>query len=144
MHGDGKSLTLEALHPVLQIPGFDYVDLQYGDTVDERVKAESEHRIMLQHIDEIDNLTNIDGLASLIDACDIVISVSNTTAHLAAALGKPVIVLLPNNDALFWYWHRDSGTTPWYPTARMFRRSDTGLWQDVIDAATITMSGIQQ
>jgi len=144
MHGDGKSLTLEALRPVLQIPGFDYVDLQYGNTIDERVKAKSENGIALQHVDEIDNLTNIDGLASLIDACDIVISVSNTTAHLAAALGKPVIVLLPNNDALFWYWHRDSGTTPWYPTARMFRRSDTGLWQDVIDAATITMSGIQQ
>jgi len=144
MYGDDKSLSLEALRPVLQIPGFDYVNLQYGDTSEERTKVEAQHGISLQHVEEIDNLANVDGLASLIDACDIVISVSNTTAHLAAALGKPVIVLLPNNDALFWYWHRDSGTTPWYPTARMFRRSDSGLWEDVIDAATITMAGIQQ
>ena len=144
MYGDDKSLSLEALRPVLQIPGFDYVNLQYGDTSEERTKAEAQHGISLQHVEEIDNLANVDGLASLIDACDIVISVSNTTAHLAAALGKPVIVLLPNNDALFWYWYRDSSSTPWYPTARMFRRSDSGLWEDVIDAATITMAGIQQ
>lgn len=144
MYGHGKSLSLEALRPVLQIPGFDYVDLQYGHTYEERTKAESRDGIKLKKVDEIDNLDNIDGLASLIDACDIVISVSNTTAHLAAALGKPTIVLLPNNDALFWYWHRDSGTTPWYPTVRLFRRSDSGLWEDVIDAATITMAGIKQ
>jgi ADP-heptose:LPS heptosyltransferase len=80
---------------------------------------------------------------ALIDACDLVITVSNTTAHLAAALGKPTIVLLPNVDSLFWYWHRDSGTTPWYPNVRMFRRSDSGLWDDVIDAATLTLLGIQ-
>jgi ADP-heptose:LPS heptosyltransferase len=142
-HGEGKSLSLEALNPVLQLSGFDFVNLQYGDTSEERNAFVQQHGVNIHHVDEIDNHNDLDGLAALIGACDIVVTVSNTTAHLAAALGKPVIVMLPNNDALFWYWHRDSHTTPWYPSARLFRRSDTGRWEDVIDAVALTLAGIQ-
>jgi tetratricopeptide (TPR) repeat protein/ADP-heptose:LPS heptosyltransferase len=142
-HGEGKSLSLEGLIPVLQLPGFEFVDLQYGDTAEERDQLTKNHGIDIRHIDEIDNHYDLDGLAALISACDIVVTVSNTTAHLAAALGKPALVMLPNNDALFWYWHRDSHTTPWYPSARLFRRSDSGRWEDVIDTVALTLAGIQ-
>jgi ADP-heptose:LPS heptosyltransferase len=142
-HGEGKSLSLEALNPVLHLSGFDFVSLQYGETAEERDAFIQQHGVKIHHVDEIDNQNDLDGLAALIGACDIVVTVSNTTAHLAAALGKPVIVMLPNNDALFWYWHRDSHTTPWYPTVRLFRRSDTGRWEDVIDAVAMTLAGIQ-
>jgi tetratricopeptide (TPR) repeat protein len=142
-HGEGKSLSLEALNPVLQLSGFDFVNLQYGDTAEERDAFVQQHGVNIHNFDEIDNHNDLDGLAALIGACDIVVTVSNTTAHLAAALGKPVIVMLPNNDALFWYWHRDSHTTPWYPSARLFRRSDSGRWEDVIDAVALTLAGIQ-
>ena len=142
-HGESKSLSLEALNPVLQLAGFDFVNLQYGDTSEERDAFIKQHGVNIHHVDEIDNHNDLDGLAALIDTCDIVVTVSNTTAHLAAALGKPVIVMLPNNDALFWYWHRDSHTTPWYPSARLFRRSDSGRWEDVIDAVALTLAGIQ-
>jgi tetratricopeptide (TPR) repeat protein len=142
-HGEGKSLSLVALNPALQLAGFDFVNLQYGDTTEERDAFIQQYGVNIRHVDEIDNHDDLDGLAALIDACDIVVTVSNTTAHLAAALGKPVIVMLPNYDALFWYWHRDSHTTPWYPSARLFRRSDSGRWEDVIDAVALTLAGIQ-
>jgi hypothetical protein len=142
-HGEGKSLSLDALLPVLTTPEVDFIDLQYGDTEKERAALKAKHGVRLYKQADIDNHDDIDGLASLIDACDIVVTVSNTTAHLAAALGKPVIVMLPNDDALFWYWLRNSVTTPWYPTVRLFRRSDTGRWEDVIDAVALTLAGIQ-
>lgn len=141
-HGDGKSLSLQALQPVLALPGIDFIDLQYGDTLAERQALATGHGLQLHKLDDIDNLNDIDGLAALISACDIVVTVSNTTAHLAAALGKPTLVMLPNEDALFWYWHRGSSTTPWYPSARLFRRSDTGSWDGVIDAVALTLAGI--
>jgi len=141
-NGEDKSLSLEALNPVLQLAGFNFVNLQYGDTSEEREAFVQRHGINIHHVDEIDNHNDLDGLAALIDACDIVVTVSNTTAHLAAALGKPVIVMLPNNDALLWYWHCESHTTPWYPSARLFRRSDSGRWEDVIDAVALTLAGI--
>ena len=49
---------------------------------------------------EIDNFNDIDGLAALIQACDVIVTVSNTTAHLAAALGKPVLIMLPFSPGL--------------------------------------------
>lgn len=141
-HGEGKSLQLESLLPVLGLSDIDFIDLQYGDTSIERADLQANHGLTVRKLDDIDNHNDIDGLAALISACDIVLTVSNTTAHLAAALGKPVIVMLPGAEALFWYWHRDGSTTPWYPTARLFRKSDTGDWTQLIDAVALTLAGI--
>jgi len=41
-------------------------------------------------------------LAALIDACDLIVTVSNSTAHLAAAMGKPTLILLAHHTPL-WY-----------------------------------------
>jgi tetratricopeptide (TPR) repeat protein len=141
-HGEGKSLDFASLMPVLGLGDIDFIDLQYGDTSAERAELAAQHGICVRRLDTIDNQNDIDGLAALISACDIVLTVSNTTAHLAAALGKPVIVMLPGADALFWYWHRDGHTTPWYPCARLLRKSDSGRWDDVIDAAALILAGL--
>ncbi len=139
-HGVDKSLTLEALLPVLGMQHIDFIDLQYGDTQAERMQCRERHDIDISKLDDVDCSDDIDGLAALIDACDIVLTVSNTTAHLAAALGKPTIVMLPDTPAQFWYWHRHVLTTPWYPSARLFRKSDTGSWDQVIDAVALTLA----
>lgn len=141
-YGEQKSLSLDLLSQALCLPDLDLVDLQYGDTLDERLSFENKTGIPVQKLEDIDNLNDIDGLAALISACDIVITVSNTTAHLAAALGKPTLVLLPQTSALFWYWHRKSDQSPWYPTARLLRKDELGDWPGVIDALTLTMAGI--
>jgi tetratricopeptide (TPR) repeat protein len=140
--GAQKSLSLQTLSQALCLPGLDFVDLQYGDTQDERQSFETSTGIHLQKLDDIDNFKDIDDLAALISACDIVVTVSNTTAHLAAALGKPTLVLLPHTAALFWYWHRESEHSPWYPTARLFRQDELGDWSSVIDALTLTLAGL--
>ncbi len=139
-HGADKSLTLEDLLPVLGMQHIDFIDLQYGDTRAERAQCRERHGIDIGKLDDINCSDDIDGLAALIDACDLVLTVSNTTAHLAAALGKPTIVMLPDTPAQFWYWHRHVLTTPWYPSARLFRKSDTGSWDQVIDAVALTLA----
>lgn len=142
-HGEHKSLSLNTLSQALCLPGFDYIDLQYGDTRDERLAFKSATGVTIQKIDEIDNFQDIDALAALIDACDIIITVSNSTAHLAAALGKPTLVLLPQASALFWYWHRDSDTSPWYPSVRLLRKTDSIDWETLIDSLCLTLAGVQ-
>jgi ADP-heptose:LPS heptosyltransferase len=88
--------------------------------------------LRLKHIAEIDNLNDIDGLASLIDVCDVIVTVSNTTAHLSAALGKHVILMLPFSRGLLWYWHIDRTESPWYPSTKAVRQSAIGDWTCVI------------
>jgi ADP-heptose:LPS heptosyltransferase len=114
------------------MPDVVFVDLQYGDTDTEQTAFRAETGISLKRIPGIDNFRDLDDLASLIDACDVILAVSNTTAHLASALGKNVMVMLPYFSGLLWYWHQDRSDSPWYPTARLFRQDKIGDWNSVI------------
>ena len=77
-------------------------------------------------------MQDIDGLAALIEACDLVITISNTTAHLAGALGKPVFLLLPYSQGRLWYWQTQRSNTLWYPGMRVFRQQTPGDWAGVV------------
>jgi len=130
--GEFKSMPLADLAALLTLPGVQCVDLQYGDTADERSALQKNAGLELARVDDIDNFHHIDELASLIDACDIVVSVSNTTVHLAGALGKPTMVMLPYALGRIWYWHENNDRSPWYPVCRLFRQSAPGAWAPVI------------
>jgi tetratricopeptide (TPR) repeat protein len=132
--GPDKSLRLQDLYPILQLPGLTFVDLQYGDTAAERAALQESTGIQVRHIDEVDNFNDIDALAALIEACDVVVTVSNTTAHLAGALGKKVLIMVPCSFGLLWYWHVDRSDSPWYSSAQLFRQAVVGDWGDVIEA----------
>ena len=47
--------------------------------------------------------------------CDLVITISNITAHFAGALGIKTYLLLSNGPAKFWYWYDDK-YSKWYPS----------------------------
>jgi ADP-heptose:LPS heptosyltransferase len=68
--------------------------------------------------------------AAIISLLDVVISVDTAVAHLAGALGKPVVILLPY--AADFRWMRNREDTRWYPTARLFRQPAFGDWERVI------------
>ena len=130
--GADKSMRLPDLEALFRLPGFDFVDLQYGDTGKERAELNEVHGLSLRKIEQIDNFNDLDGLAALIEACDLVVTVSNTTAHLAAALGKPLLLMLPFSPGLLWYWHANRDDSPWYASARLFRQERAGDWNSVI------------
>ena len=130
--GGSKSLRLMDLLPILELPGIDFVDLQYGDTVAEQTELGAAAGVKLVHANAVDNFSDIDGLASLMDACDVILTVSNTTAHLAGALGKPVLLMLPLARGALWYWHADRNDSPWYPKVNIFRQHKLGAWREVV------------
>jgi hypothetical protein len=138
--GAEKSITLDALSPLLSTQSVEFVDLQYGDTTAERRALENKHGIAIQKLEDIDNQNDLDSLAALISACDIVITISNVTAHIAAALGKPTLVMLPDSPSLFWYWHRKRSDSPWYSSAVLIRQSRHGNWQVVIEVACTALN----
>lgn len=126
--GINKSIDLDKLRPILELPNVQFVNLQYGDTVLERQNSLGATGVDILNFEDIDNLTDIDKLGALIAACDVVLSVSNSTAHLAAAIGKPTIILLAHHTPL-WYWHLEQDFSPWYPTVSLIRQTTAGCWK---------------
>jgi len=131
-HHVNKSARLAEFAALLQRRDFCFIDLQYGDTVAERTQVERDLGIGVKHFDDIDNTKDIDGLAALISACDVVVTVSNTTAHLAGALGKTTFVLVPQGRSQFWYWFKDRADSPWYPNVSIRRKRFNQSWRDLI------------
>jgi len=93
--------------------------------------AEEALRLREQDIaDYADGLADFAETAGLVANLDLVIAVDTAVAHLAAALGKPVWLLLPFNPD--WRWLLGRGDSPWYPTVRLFRQPAAGDWDSVI------------
>jgi hypothetical protein len=131
--GAVKSGALEDWADLLKTPGCRFVDLQYGDTADIRKALQQHQGVSLTHLDEVDLLDDIEGLAALCAACDLVITVSNVTAHMAGALGKPVWLLAPAANGRIWYWFFGRDDSPWYPSMRIFTRRQPGDWREALE-----------
>ena len=69
---------------------------------------------------------------SVIQACDIIITCSNTTAHLAGALNKKTLLILPNAKGRFWYWSDIDGKSIWYPSVNVFHQQIPSDWKKPI------------
>lgn len=137
--GEQKSARLSDLEPILRLPGIRLVDLQYGDTLAEREAVRKTIEVEVSRLEDVDNYRDIDGLAALISACDVVVSVSNTTVHLAGALGKKLLLLLPYSQGSHWYWFVDRHDSPWYPSMQLIRQPAIGDWASVMRQAVAAL-----
>ena len=94
LSGLKRSINLLELAKNLHAPGVKLVNLQYGDVKDELEELKRNHGIEIIQCPEIDNMNDLDGLAALIEACDRVETVDNTTVHIAGAIGKETVLHL--------------------------------------------------
>ncbi|MEG4114041.1 MULTISPECIES: tetratricopeptide repeat protein [unclassified Microcoleus] len=127
-----RSLPLNLLTKLLDIPGADFYSLQQEMTANERALLEQ-----MAVTDLSCYLHDLADTAAAICALDLVISVDTCVAHLAGALGKPVWILLcfvPD-----WRWMLQREDSPWYPTARLFRQSTAGDWEGVLEEAALAL-----
>jgi tetratricopeptide (TPR) repeat protein len=132
--GASKSARLADFEALLRLPNCRFVDLQYGDTGEERAALARDLGVVVERLGDIDNTNDLDGLAALMTVCDAVVTVSNTTAHLAGALGRPTFVMVPHGHARIWYWFHDRNQSPWYPRVEVRRQQRGQPWTDVVAA----------
>lgn len=133
-YGPQKTLSPQLLAPLFAIPGLRFVDLQYGNTDTARAEIRRNFGVSLHRPSSVDPWNDIDGLAALIDACDVVVTISTATAHLAGALGKTVLLMLPHSQGRYWYWQAARSDSLWYPGMRLFRQDKPGNWPAVVEA----------
>ncbi|SMF44313.1 Tetratricopeptide repeat-containing protein [Azospirillum oryzae] len=121
--GHLRSIPLARLAKALERPDVGLVSLQYGDVAAEAAAAGVTDP-------GLDAWGDIDGLAALIAAMDLVVSVDNSTVHLAGGLGRPAWALLPHSAE--WRWMQGRHDTVWYPSVRLFRQTAPGDWDGVL------------
>ena len=121
---------LETWSPVLKAAEVSFVNLHYGATDEELAGLEALGGAPVLRPPGLDLREDLDGLAALCVALDLVVSVPNATAALAAACGAPVWFL--SGPAA---WPRlGTQTYPWYPRARSFPAERFGAWEPVMAA----------
>jgi tetratricopeptide (TPR) repeat protein len=137
--GAHKSTTLGAWGALLRRDCF-FVNLQYGDTAADVAGAQERFGRTIYSDPSIDQLTDLDAFAAQVCALDHVVSVSNTTVHMAGALGATCTVLVPPAQGLLWYWGAGGASTPWYASVRIARRAPGQTWADQIASVAETLS----
>jgi tetratricopeptide (TPR) repeat protein len=125
-----RNAPLTLWDPILTMPGLQFVSLQYGDHADEIAETQERTGVEIFTDPEIDQFASLEDFAGQVAAVDIVVSITNTTVHMAGALGKPVWTMLPFMPD--WRYQRDRDDTPWYPAMRLFRQSEPHRWDDLL------------
>ncbi len=122
-----RSCPLIHFQSLLKLPHVTFYSLQKGIAQTNLTELQWETQIH----DLSPQLRDMGDTAAAIAQLDLVITVDTSIAHLAGALGKPVWVLLTFLPDWRWMLHRDD--TPWYPTMRLFRQTQDGNWEGVLE-----------
>jgi Flp pilus assembly protein TadD len=128
--------ALDRWVPLLKTSGVRFINLQYGDCADELRALSELSGVEILQAPGLDVREDIDGLAALSGALDLIVGVGNATAALAGACGHPVALISGPSP-----WPRlGSDGYPWYPTAQVLAAHDFGEWDPVMAQAASLVS----
>ena len=68
----------------------------------------------IHNLKEVNLFNDFESVISILKNLDLFVTVSNSTAHIAGALGVPTIIICPKKTSTYYYWDYDDGNTPWY------------------------------
>jgi tetratricopeptide (TPR) repeat protein len=123
-----RSIGLAVLAPMLELADVTFISLQHD--IRERDLPVLQNLPNLHRLDT--RFSDFADTAAVVSLLDAVISVDTAVAHVAGAIGKPLLLLLP--FAADFRWLRERSDSPWYPTARLYRQPQFGDWDSAIGA----------
>lgn len=107
-------------------PEFEYISVQQELREHDKAALNSAGNVLPVG----EHLKDFADTAALVANLDLIISVDTSVAHLAGAMGKPVWIMLPY--APDWRWMETGESSPWYPSARLFRQPGINDWDTPI------------
>ena len=125
-----RSVALIELLPVLQLEGVTWVNLQYDHDPMELDQLAAVHGVHIHHFKGI--TADLLATAALTAQLDLVITVQQTAAHIAGAIGTPAWVLLPRSPE--WRYGIQGSQMPWYNSVELFRQMSFGDWRGPIES----------
>ena len=126
--GSEKSIDLTQFEKLFKYK-LNFVSLQYGEVENEIEQFNSSNSNKLVVEKELDYFNDINGLLKLISRCDLVITISNITVHLAGSLGVPTILLCPKSHGKLWYWFGEKNYSQFYPSVQIIKQEKDRCWK---------------
>ena len=132
IHGKIRSLDLPSfMHGLGDDQAVEIISFQYDEGHEDAVIAHGDRRIALSGLN---NRQDLQGVISLLSQCDAVVTIDNSVAHLAAAVGVPTFVLIPAGQVQF-RWKNADIKNLCFPNVTLCRQSIPGDWSDVTEDA---------
>jgi intracellular sulfur oxidation DsrE/DsrF family protein len=122
-----RSLSLEAIKPILKAAPATWVCLEHKDRANE-IKSLQDDGINIVGCEAAQSKNYLE-TAELVNSLDLVISVTTAVVHLSGALGKECWVLVPSKPR---WWYGTKGDSPWYKSAKFFRQEKDKGWDGPI------------
>lgn len=123
-----RTASLAEMSPLAEVAGIELFSLQFGAHAAQLLPAPAGMAVR----DFASDYRDFADAASAMTAMDLVITIDTAAANLAGALGKPVWVAVPAKPD--WRWMKEGDSTPWYPSARVYRQPSPGDWRSVFRA----------
>ena len=127
-----RNIPLNVFAKGLNFVDADFFSLQKGDPAEAEIRDQEQRywpgSNFYNYASELRDFTDT---AALIANLDMVLSVDTSTAHLAAAMGKPTWIL--NRYDTCWRWLLDRDDSPWYDAVTIYRQSADMLWEPVLN-----------
>ena len=127
-----RNIPLAEWAALFALPNVQFISLQYGDHAKEIAQAQAQFPGKLYVDEHVDAYEDIDGLAAQMMALDEIITIDNTTIHLAGALGVKATLLL--SCASEWRWGLRRTDTRWYKSVTLLRQQDLRDWGSELHA----------
>ena len=67
--------------PILTIPDVTFINLQYKDFADDLARVKDEFGVTVHNFEDLDQYGNVDDVAALSAALDMVVSIQSNTAN---------------------------------------------------------------
>jgi tetratricopeptide (TPR) repeat protein len=114
---------------ILRTPGARFICLQYGEVSDALAHARDVFGVEIAVPPGLDLKDDLDDLAALCAAIDLVIGAMNATLNIAAGVGAEVWALHKVRKA----WSQlGAGRLPWYPTATVYAKDPHDPWDGLL------------
>ena len=117
IYGSLKSLSIKDFEPLFTDDRL-IVNLQYGNIEEDKEYIVSQNKY-LKTFDDLDLFNDIESCMGLLKNLDLFITVSNSTAHFAGALGIPTILICPKKSSTYYYWNTNEGSSIWYKNVKV-------------------------
>lgn len=129
--GAERSMSLDLILPILQVPGVEWYSVEYLETAPKEVcDLEERTGIRIHHWPARVQAFDYAETATFVNSLDLVIAPCTTVVHLCGALGKPCWVLAPHKVA--WRYGLEGDRMPMYGSPKVYRQGPDLAWAPVI------------